>query len=206
MVTARTFLALLAVLALSASSAAVAQPAVDRSALARFHSQTLGDPAAKVVLVEFLDPACEACAKFHPLVKQVFEAHSGRVRLVLRYAPFHRGAPEVVKLLEAARRQGKYWQALDRLFATQEEWTVRHVANVDLALKALSPLNLDVQRLRQDMRSPDLERIVQQDLQDAKTLEVSGTPHFFVNGRPLELRSYGDLKVQVDRAVQEAYR
>ena len=39
------------------------------AALASEHAPMVGDPDAKVHIVEFLDPACEACAAFYPLVK-----------------------------------------------------------------------------------------------------------------------------------------
>jgi hypothetical protein len=41
-------------------------------------------------------------------------ASFGQVRLVVRYAPLHHGSDTAVKILEAARQQGKYWEALER--------------------------------------------------------------------------------------------
>ena len=59
------------------------------STFIRDHSQTLGSDDAKVYLVEFMDPACETCAAFTPFVKQMMNANPGKIKLVLRYAPFH---------------------------------------------------------------------------------------------------------------------
>jgi protein-disulfide isomerase len=215
--TKRTIVIVLAALALAAAVIAAllyhaepqapqSSPVVDRSALVRFHSPSLGDPAAKVDIVEFLDPACEACRAAYPLVKQVMESNPGRVRLTLRYAPFHKGADEIVKLLEASRRQGKYWQTLERLLEMQPRWAVNHTARLDLAFKAISGLGLDMQRLEQDMRAPELARLIEQDLRDAVALKVSGTPEFFINGKPLVASSFDDFKAQIERAVREAYR
>lgn len=178
----------------------------DQSALVRFHSPSLGPPAAKVEIVEFLDPACEGCRAVYPLVKQLMDAHPGRIRLTIRYAPFHKGADQVVRLLEAARRQGKYWQTLETLFSTQPRWAVNHTARLDFALKAISGLGLDMRRLEEDMRSPALAQLIQQDLRDAVALGVTGTPDFFVNGTRLAARSYDELKARIDRAVREAYQ
>jgi len=49
-------------------------------------------------------------------------------------------------------------------------------------------------RLKDDMKSPDFTRIIEQDLQDVKTLNVRGTPEFFVNGKPLP--SFGPEQLQ----------
>jgi protein-disulfide isomerase len=187
------------------AGAPAAPPAIDTSALARMHSPTLGDAAARVHIVEFFDPACGTCRDFYPFVKQLMAAHPGKIRLTLRYAPFHKGSDEVIRLLEAARKQGKLWPALEALLAAQDQWTVQHVARVELALPVVARLGLDMERLRQDMRAPELDALLKQDLQDAVTLNVAQTPEFFVNGRPLPAFGYEELKALVEQALRENY-
>ncbi|WP_420473665.1 DsbA family protein [Noviherbaspirillum sp. ST9] len=165
----------------------------NREALVRFHSPTTGNAEAPVHIVEFLDPACEGCAAFYPFVKDIMASHPGKIRLSVRYAPFHKGSEDVVKVLEATRKQGKYWQALEALFAAQSGWTEHHTARVELVWQYLAPLGLDVERLKTDMQSPEIARIVQQDMADLQTLNVKKTPEFFVNGRPLP--SFGDQEL-----------
>lgn len=199
--------AALFVLVVLAATGLYARPnaPVDRTHLVRFHSPTQGDPQAKVELVEFFDPACEACRAVYPLVKRVMAENAGRIRLVIRYAPFHKDADQIVRLLEAAKRQGKYWQAFETLLATQPEWAIHHVARLDLAMKAVSGIGLDMRRLEEDMRSPALKQLIEQDRRDLVALKVSGTPEFFLNGRPLLARSLDDLKKQIEQAVRVAY-
>lgn len=180
-------------------------PAVDRKVLTRFHSPFFGDTAARVEIVEFFDPACEACRAMNPAVKKILEEHRGRVRLTLRYVPFHKGADDVVKIIEAARRQGKFAPALETLLASQPRWTARHVANKDLALIAVEGLGLDMARLKKDMASPDLARLVKQDMDDARALKVTRTPEFFVNGKPLPEPGYEELRAMVAQEVRAAY-
>ena len=81
---------------------------------------------AKVHIVEFLDPACETCAVFYPHVKKLMADNPGRIRLSIRHVPFHQGSEHVVRMLEAARGQDKYWEALEAVFASQDRWTVNH--------------------------------------------------------------------------------
>lgn len=167
--------------------------AQNREALVRFHSPTTGNADAPVHIVEFLDPACETCAAFYPFIKDIMAANPGKIRLSVRYAPFHQGSDEVVKVLEAARKQGKYWQALEALLASQAGWTQHHTARVDLMWQHLEGIGLDLERLKSDMQSPEIARVIQQDLADVKTLNVTKTPEFFVNGRPLP--SFGDREL-----------
>lgn len=180
--------------------------AANNPALVRMHSPTLGPADAPVVIVEFLDPACETCAAFYPLVKEIMAANPGRIRLVLRYAPFHKGSDQVVAALEASRKQGKFWQALEALLKAQADWAPHHSAQVDLTWKHLEAAGLNLQQLRTDMMSPGIAGVIDQDLLDAQTLKVSKTPDFFVNGKPLPRFGIEPLKALVADALATTKR
>ena len=82
------------------------------SIFVREYSQTLGSDDAKVYLIKFSDPACETCSAFHPFVKQLMAANPDKIKLVIRYAPFHDGADYFVKILEASKNReniGRHW-------------------------------------------------------------------------------------------------
>src|SRR3972149_621739 len=96
------------------------------STFVREYSPTLGNDDAKVYIVEFLDPACETCSAFYPYVKNLMGANPGKIKLVIRYAPFHDGSDYFVKILEAAKRQGKYWETLEVMLQSQSYWASQH--------------------------------------------------------------------------------
>jgi protein-disulfide isomerase len=180
-----------------------AQQAAQRAAqtketLVRFHSPSIGNAAARVHIVEFLDPACGTCAAFYPLVKKMMAAYPADIRLSVRYAPFHQGSDEVVKMLEASRKQGKYWQALEAVLASQPAWVQNHQANVDMVWPHLARAGLDTERIKSDMKSSEIARLISQDVQDARTLKVTKTPEYFVNGRPLPSFGYEQLRTLVE--------
>ena len=171
----------------------------------RPHSPVLGAEDARVYLVEFTDPACETCAAFSPLVKQFLENYEGELRLVIRWAPFHEGSADIVRVLEAARMQGRLWETLDLLYRTQQVWTHHHRVYMDPVWPLLPEVGLDVEQLRRDMDDPRITAIIEQDLADARTLGVQRTPGFFVNGRPLEPFGLEPLVQLIDDEVQESY-
>jgi protein-disulfide isomerase len=173
-------------------------PDEKRAALIRMHSPAEGKADAPVVIVEFFDPACDTCRAFYPLVKNMLKTHPDRLRLVLRYAPFHEGSDKVVALLEAARKQGKFWETLEAVFASQPEWAPNHVAQVNLVWPHLQGLGLDLDKVRADMNAPEIANVIAQDLADARTLNVTQTPEYFVNGRPLPSFGYEQLQTLVD--------
>ena len=155
------------------------------AALASEHAATLGDPDAKVHIVEFLDPACGTCAVFYPMVKQWLKEAPGKLRLTVRHVPFHTGVDYVVRVLEASREQDKYWETLEALLMSQRQWVTNHVVQPDRVLPAIAAVGLDEERLIADMDSPAVVARMQKDQEDAVTLRVSATPEYFVNGRPL---------------------
>ena len=181
-------------------------PEAQRVALVRMHSPTLGPIDAPVVIVEFLDPACETCARFYPLVKQIMAANSDKIRLVVRYAPFHNGSDKVVAVLEAARLQGKFWPALEALLAAQASWAPNHTPQVALVWKHLDGLGLDLDKVRADMATPAIANVIAQDVDDARTLNVTKTPEFFVNGRALPSFGFEQLKSLIADALNETQR
>ncbi|MBL0121717.1 MAG: thioredoxin domain-containing protein [Betaproteobacteria bacterium] len=180
--------------------------AIDRTALIRVHSPTIGKAEAPVVVVEFIDPACETCAIFYSRVKEIMAANPDRIRLVLRYAPFHTGSDKVVAVLEAARKQGKFWPALEALLASQAVWSPNHMPQVSLVWKQLEGLGLDLEKVRVDMAAPEIARVIAQDLDDARKLNVTMTPEYFVNGKPLPSFGFDELKTLIDEALAETKR
>jgi protein-disulfide isomerase len=184
-----------------AAAAAREQP----EALIRPHSPVLGSEEAKVTIVEFSDPACETCAAFGPFLKAFMARYPGQVRLVLRYAPFHAGAEDAVRVLEAARAQGKLWETLDLLYSQQSAWTVNHQVQADRILELVPRVGLDMERLRADMADPRVDAVIEQDLADARALGVNATPGIFVNGRPLEPFGLEPLGALIAEEVRASY-
>jgi protein-disulfide isomerase len=176
------------------------------STFVRKYSPTLGGDDAKVFLVKFTDPACETCRAFHPYVKELMKAYRGRIMLVMRYAPFHRGSDNMVRILESARRQGKYWETLEIMYETQPYWASHQNPRPQLIWKYLLQVGLDLEKIRKDMNDPEIEKILQQDLADGKTLGVRKTPGFFVNGKPLTSFGYKQLQELIDSEVRLAYK
>jgi protein-disulfide isomerase len=174
--------------------------------LVQFYSPTIGNPAAKVHIVEFLDPACETCASFYPYVKQIMGANPDTVRLTIRNVPFHNGSDYVIKLLDAARNQGKYWQTLEALLGNQSSWVRNHTVQPELAWKVVESLGLNLEQLKIDMDAPDVAQRIEQELKDAKALKVTQTPEYFVNGRPLPTFGLEQLQKLVMEELKAAYR
>ncbi len=177
-----------------------ASQASDR--LVRPHSPTLGPATARVTLVEFLDPECEACGAMHPIVKQLLGEFGGQVRLVVRYMPFHPNSAYAASLLEGAREQDKYWELMDVIFARQPEWAAHDAPRPDLLAVYARNLGLDMTRLGATGTSAETERRIKQDAEDGQALGVTRTPTFFVNGKPLPQIGYEPVRAAIAAALR----
>ena len=175
------------------------------AALASEHSPTLGDPAAKVHIVEFLDPACETCALFFPMVKQWMTEAPDELRLSVRHVAFHSGSDYAVRILEASREQDKYWQTLEALLSSQRQWVTNHQVQPDQVLTAIADVGLNVDQLMADMNGVEVLAHIEQDKKDSIMLRVSATPEYFVNGRPLPSFGQQQLLNLVREELQKAY-
>jgi protein-disulfide isomerase len=137
-------------------------------------SHVLGPANGDVTIVEFFDYRCPYCKQmFEPIGKLLKEDR--KLRLVLKEFPIL-GPDSVIasRAAIAARAQGKYIEMHDALMAakgTLDEATVLSIAG---------KVGLDTKRLKTDMASPAVERIIQRNTELAKALQINGTPSFIV--------------------------
>lgn len=187
------------------TQALVKLAAQDNSVFNRPYSPVYGPATAKVKIVEFFDPACEACRAFYPFVKQLVDGQQGKVQLVMRYAAFHQGSDQAVKILEAARVQGLFWPVAEAMLRSQPQWADHGKPQPGLIWGLLGDTGLNIRKARDDAAAPPAQASLDQDMADAKFLEVAQTPGFFVNGKPLTNFGYEQLRTLVEQEVKLVY-
>jgi protein-disulfide isomerase len=156
---------------------------VDSALLVREDSPILGPDDASVTLVEFLDPECIACGAAHSNIIALLNDYDGQIRYVVRYFPNHANSTMAIAATEAAGEQGMYWEMQALLFARQSEWIERATPQTDRFMTYAEELGLDMEAFTTDIYNPAYMELSERDLQDARSLNLQGTPVFFVNGR-----------------------
>lgn len=183
----------------------------ENEALVRSDSPTLGAKDAKVTIVEFLDPECEACAAFHPIMKKVLKDYDGKVRLVVRYMPLHPNSLSAATFTEAAGEQGKYWEAQELLFKKQPEWGTKHgqpanapKPDVNALFRGYAKeLNLNVEQMNSAFAENKFAEKINRDKKDGESLYVQRTPTVFVNGRKLATLSEPAITYLIDQELKK---
>ena len=174
---------------------------MDPSLLIRPHSLSQGPADAKVTIVEFMDPQCEACAAMHPVMKRLMKEYQGRVRLVTRYMPFHPHALYAASLLEEARESGKYERAVDIFFERLHDWGGHHDAKPELLVEYMKEIGIDKMRANEAYVVKKHGAKVKQDEEDGRKLGVNRTPTFFINGVMLSEIGYEPLKEGIEKSA-----
>ncbi len=140
-----------------------------------------GNPKAPVTIVEFSDFQCPFCVRARPTVNKVREVYGDRVRFAFRHYPldFHPQAQKAGEAAACAGEQDRFWQMHDRLWENPQKLGVPE-------LKAhAQAIGLNPAAFATCLDSGRHAGLVESDMKAGQAYGVSGTPAFFVNGRPL---------------------
>jgi protein-disulfide isomerase len=157
---------------------------------------TIGNPKATATLVEFFDYNCHFCKGALPDVTKLIK-DDPNLKLVLKdYPVLGPGSVEAAKVASAARNQlpgDKFWPFHTKLLATHGP------VGKNEALAVARDMGLDMDKLAKDMDSPDIKTGLDEVMQLADSLQITGTPTF-VLGQDVVVGAvgYDQLKDKVD--------
>lgn len=180
---------------------------VDNSAFAVRAANRLGDPNAKVLIVEYADYQCPFCGRHHELVAPTLVKEyvdTGKAAYLYKHMAFL-GNESVWSAIasECAADQGKFWQYHDYLF-THQNGENQGAFNKDKLIGFGKEVGLDMPKFEACVKNDETVARVQADTQEAQSLGVSSTPTFFVNGKPLVgLTSPDEFKQAIEQALSQ---
>lgn len=156
-----------------------------------------GDKEAKVIITEYSDFQCPACASYYEIVKMAHKEFGDKLAIVYRHFPLrqiHANADMSALSAEAAGNQGKFWEMHDMIFENQKKWEGDKNAK-EIFIKYAEDLGLISEQFKKDLDSKELKEKVEADYQSGVKAGVNHTPTFFVNGKEIQNpRSYEEFK------------
>lgn len=165
-----------------------------------------GSADAKAVLVEYLDFECEACKAYYPLTTQLKEEYKDSLLFVVRYFPLpgHKNSRTAAYAVEAAGKQGKFWEMYNILFSKQSEWSEQKITNQNQFEKYAVEAGVNIDQWKKDVVSSEVMKRVDNSYKDAVSLNLQGTPSFFLNGKKIESpNGYGAFKKLIDDTLNK---
>lgn len=140
----------------------------------RANAPAIGDPKADVTVVEFFDYNCGFCKRGFPQLAKLVE-NDKNVRVVFKELPIlSEGSLEASRVALAAKAQGKYWEMHRALMAA------KGTMNGENALKVAEKHGLDIAKLKEDMKSPEVTKEIESVRDLAQKMGINGTPHYLV--------------------------
>ena len=167
-----------------------------REALIPPWSRFQGYQKAIFTLVEFGDYQCPSCRGAEATVVKLIAKSPGRLRRVFHHSVMvndHPYAKTLAMAVEAAGRQGKFWDMHRKVYEKQDEFMNTSMEQRrKTLLKAAHDLSLDIAKFNRDLDSPEVGEAVARLDEVAKTAKVRHTPCFFFikpEGNPIYIRS-----------------
>ncbi|MFA5947710.1 MAG: thioredoxin domain-containing protein [Candidatus Gracilibacteria bacterium] len=164
-----------------------------------------GDPQAKVILIEYSDFQCPACANYAPMVRDIVEEFKAHMAFSYRNYPLesiHKNSLPSAYAAQASAEQGKFWEMHDMLFENQNQWDSLDDPKETFVSYAKT-LSLDIEKFKQDFESSKTRNKVKNDLNSAKDMKLQSTPSFFLNGQLINNpRSYEQFRTLIREAIK----
>lgn len=154
----------------------------------------LGNPEGKVVLVEFFDFSCGYCHKIYPVLKNVIAKNSD-LKLVAKPLAFLSPMSKyAAKAALAAKEQGKFAEVYTAVFEINGPLTEAKVD--EAAVKA----GVDLEKLKADMESEKVSKILDETSNLAAKIQVNGVPTLILDGKIIQTLDEGVLQEAIDQA------
>jgi protein-disulfide isomerase len=176
---------------------------------------TLGPSDAKVKITEYGDFKCPACAFFsQSIMPQIKADYVDTGKASFSYQNFLIISPQQDSLTAALAAQSVYhqkpeefWKFYDAVFKNQqEEHSIWATPDHLVELARSSGVNVDLDKLRQDIDNQTYLDEVNSQQQVAVKNNFGSTPTVLINGRKLDPKTaldYDKLKAEIEKALQE---
>lgn len=137
-------------------------------------SPVMGNPSGDVTVVEFFDYRCPYCKASEASVEALLQ-HDKQVRLVLKEYPIL-GADSIFasRVALVAQKHGKYAEFHRGMFALAQKPTE------EATLGVAKSIGLDPAQVKKEAEGSDIDAVLKQNIELAKTLGIDGTPTFYV--------------------------
>ena len=142
----------------------------------------LGSKEAPITIYEYSSLACPSSARMNPLIKELLKLYPDKVKIVWKDLPLadvYPNAKGAHLALRCAQEQNKFSEYQELLFANQNDLSQKNL----LALANQAGLNLD--DFNACLIDSQTAQLINENIAEAESLDIPGTPHFYINSQEL---------------------
>lgn len=192
----------------SDSNSGNSNPVVTTTTGEKIDEHARGKLDSDVVVMEYADMQCPGCAAMMPVMEKMYKKYGDRVKFVYRHYPLngHKNAKAASTAVEAAGRQGYFWEMLSAVFDNQGDWGYKSgdkltSAFVDI-FKTASKGKGDADRFVSDLGDTAIAEKIDNDKQLGVEMNIRATPTIIVDGESVEL-STQDITEAIEKALNK---
>ena len=175
-----------------------------------------GNKDAKVLIIEYADFQCPACATTFPFLSSVVKEYEGKVGLIYRnyVLTYHKNGTASAYASNAAAIQGYWHPFVLKLFKNQAEWEDLNPEKRDAKFRQYfeeaSDHKGDSNKFIADMNSEAVKKKVKADMAIAKHVNIEATPTILVNNQRIDITSVKEsdfkkiVREKIETALKEA--
>lgn len=164
----------------------------------------VGNPKAKVVITEYADFQCPACASYNPVVNQILTEYDGKVKVIYRFFPLrgiHKNAVISGQAAYATWKMGKFSEMKDLLYDNQPSW--ENLGNPkEIFTGYAQDLGLKTDEFTKIMNSDEAKNAVLAGEAEALGLGLNSTPSFFIGKKSFSPQGLESFKAIIDEELK----
>ncbi len=165
----------------------------------------LGNAEAEIIITEYADFQCPACAAYNPIINSVLEQYPKDLMVVYRHFPLrgiHKNAQIAGQAAYAAWKLGKFEEMKDLLYGTQASWSNQNDPK-EIFIGYAGEIGLDKEEFESLMNSEEAKRAVLDGESESYRLGLNSTPSFFLgNKRVFPGNNLQDFKQLIEEELQ----
>lgn len=142
---------------------------------------SFGATKPQMTIIEFGDFACPFCANSYLGLRNQAELNKEKVRLIWRDYPLHDNSVELAQAARCAGEQNKFWEMHDELLANQDILTDTGETLQEKLITLAQGLQVNSEQFTTCLNEKRYIENIKNDFQDGETLQISGTPTWFIN-------------------------
>lgn len=153
-----------------------------------------GKADAPVIIYEYGDYQCTACAPTNPYINELKEEYGDNIAIVFRTTimSYHQNGTAAAAAANAAAKQGYWKEYKDILFANQNDWYYsdadKRQEQFETYFNQVTEGKGDLEQFRSDMSSKDVLKKIDFDEAMAKKADIQWTPSFYVEDELIDQR------------------
>ena len=151
----------------------------------------LGAAKPKVTIVEFADFNCPYCLNSFPNIREISLKYKDSVKIIFRDFPVRENSSSLALAGRCAGEQGLFWVMHDKLYANQGKFEISQLPEL------ANQIGADVGKFTNCLNSEKYLGKINKDYADGKSMGITGTPTWFINGYKIEGDIPRDLFIQI---------